>query len=54
MRGRLLDDGKEGAQFSGSRSSMGGAFAGFKGSCSVLGRCLEALSKDMAVWLRQR
>lgn len=52
VRGRLLDGGKEVAIFNGTRSSMGGAFAGFKGSCSVLGRCLEALSKDMAVWLR--
>jgi hypothetical protein len=52
VRGRLMQDGKEIAVFNGSRTSMGGAFAGFKGSCSVLGRCLEALSKDMAVWLK--
>jgi len=53
VRGRLLDDGKEIAVFSGSRNSRGGAFAGFKSSCSVLGRCLEALGKDMAFWLKQ-
>jgi hypothetical protein len=52
VRGRLLEGGKEIAIFNGTRSSMGGAFGGFKGSCSVLGRCLEALSKDMALWLK--
>ena len=52
VRGRLLQDGKEIAVFNSSRTSMGGAFAGFKGSCSVLGRCLETLGKDMALWLR--
>jgi len=50
--GRLMDGDKELGVFRGARNSMGGAFAGFKGSCSVLGRCLEALSKDMAVWLK--
>lgn len=52
VKGRLLEDGKEIAAFTGSRSSMGGAFGAFKGSCSVLGRCLDTLSKDIATWLR--
>lgn len=52
VKGRLLEDGKEVASFVGSRSSMGGAFGGFKGSCAVLGRCLETLSKDISTWLR--
>lgn len=52
VRGRLLEDGKEIANFQGTRSSMGGAFGGFKGSCSVLGRCLETLAKDMTLWLQ--
>jgi hypothetical protein len=30
---------------------MGGAFAGFKGSCSVLGRTVEALGEDIGGWL---
>jgi hypothetical protein len=32
---------------------MGGAFGGFKGSCSVLGRTVKALGKDIAQWLVQ-
>ncbi len=52
VKGRLIEDGKEIAAFTGTRSSMGGAFGGFKGSCSVLGRCLETLAKDIATWMR--
>jgi len=52
VKGRLLEDGKEVATFAGMRSSMGGAFAGFKGSCSVLGRCLETLAKDISGWMK--
>jgi hypothetical protein len=52
IRGRLLEDGTEVANFSGMRSSMGGAFAGFKGSCVVLERCLNTLAKDITVWLK--
>ena len=52
IRGKLFEDGKEIGEFQGRRSSMGGAFGGFKGSCSVLGRCLEALAGDITVWLK--
>ena len=31
---------------------MGGAFAGYKGSCSVLGRTVKAMGKDVAQWLK--
>jgi hypothetical protein len=37
-----------------TRDSMGGLFGGYKGSCSVLGRCTKALGKDIAGWLRDR
>jgi len=30
---------------------MGGAFGGFKGNCSVLGRTVKALGEDIAGWL---
>jgi len=53
IRGRLLENGNEIGSFSGTRGSMGGAFAGFKGSCSVLHRCTEALAGDVAKWLKQ-
>ena len=52
VKGRLFEDGKEIGSFQGRRSSMGGAFGGFKGSCSVLGRCLETLAQDITTWLK--
>lgn len=50
--GTLYRDGKKISTFQGGRNSMGGAFAGYKGSCSVLGRCTKALGKDVANWLK--
>ena len=35
------------------RDSMGGFGAGYKGSCSVLGRTSKALGKDFSVWLKE-
>jgi hypothetical protein len=52
VKGRLLQDGTEVGSFSGQRSSMGGAFGGFKGACSLLGRDVETLSQDIAKWLK--
>jgi hypothetical protein len=52
IKGRLLEDGTEIGSFMGHRNSMGGAFAGFKGSCSVLDRCVKALGGDIAQWLK--
>ena len=51
IKGTLFRDGVEVSSFSGGRNSMGGAFAGFKGSCSVLGRTADALGGDVARWL---
>lgn len=51
VRGTLYQDGQKVASFVGERDSMGGAFAGFKGSCSVLGRTVKALGSDIAEWL---
>ena len=51
VRGALYEDGTKIGSFRGERDSMGGAFAGFKGSCSVLGRTVKALGRDIAVWL---
>jgi len=51
VRGALYQDGAKVGSFRGRRDSMGGAFAGFKGSCSVLGRTVEALGEDIAEWL---
>jgi hypothetical protein len=52
IRGTLFEDGQRVAAFQGMRTSMGGAFAGYKGSCSVLGRTVKALGKDVAMWLK--
>jgi hypothetical protein len=49
---KLFEDGKEIANFAGARDSMGGAFGGFKGSCTVLERCADTLGKDVAGWLK--
>lgn len=51
VRGVLFENGQQIADFRGRRNSMGGAFAGYKSSCSVLGRTLKALGKDIAQWL---
>jgi hypothetical protein len=53
VKGKLYQNGVEIGDFTGRRNSMGGAFAGFKGSCSVLGRTVKALGEDIAVWLTQ-
>jgi hypothetical protein len=51
VEGRLLEDGAVVGSFKGRRNSMGGAFGGYKGSCSVLGRTVKALGQDIAGWL---
>ena len=51
VRGALYEDGQVVAKFKGLRNSMGGFGAGFKGSCSVLGRTVKALGEDIAEWL---
>lgn len=51
-RGALYDHGKEVGNFVAQRYSMGGAFAGYKGSCSVLGRTVKAIGKDVAEWMK--
>lgn len=48
--GTLYADGQEQASFTSRRFSGGGAFAGFKGSCSVLGRTVKAMGRDIATW----
>lgn len=52
VAGRLLDGGREIANFTGIRSSGGGFGAGFKGSCAVLDRCVQTLGQDIAEWLK--
>lgn len=52
VRGTLWRDGQKVASFKARRNSMGGAFAGYKGSCSVLGRTVKAIGEDIGGWLK--
>lgn len=49
--GTLFENGKRKAGFTAGRVSGGGAFGGFKGSCSVLGRTVKTLGRDVSSWL---
>lgn len=49
--GKLYENGEQVASFKALRNSMGGAFAGYKGSCSVLGRTVKVMGEDIAQWL---
>ncbi len=53
IRAELFEDGKLIDTYSGFRSSKGGFFGGFKGSCSVLGRCAKTLGSDISKWLKE-
>lgn len=50
--GTLTENGKVVGTFKGMRVSGGGAFGAYKGTCSILGRCVKALGKDVAGWLK--
>jgi len=52
--GELFVDGQSQGQANFTRNSSGGFGAGFKGSCSVLGRCSRTLGNDFAKWLRDQ
>lgn len=47
----LFENGREVAQMTKSRDSMGGAFGGYKSSCNVLRRCAVTLGRDIAAWV---
>ena len=52
VKGWLFRDGQQVASFVARRNSGGGAFAGFKGSCDVLERSVNAIGRDIAGWLQ--
>lgn len=52
-RAELFVDGVSKGEKTYQRDSMGGFGAGYKGSCSVLGRNSKALGKDFSVWLKE-
>ena len=53
IKATLWQDGKVAGTLSSRRSTGGGAFGGYKGTCSLLGRCAKALGKDVATWLKK-
>ncbi len=52
VEGKLTDNGEVVGTFIASRFSGGGAFGGYKGTCSILGRCIKTIGKDIALWLK--
>ncbi len=52
VKGKLYKNGKLIGSFTASRYSGGGMFAAYKGTCSILGRCVKTLGKDIAKWLK--
>jgi hypothetical protein len=53
VKGELREDGKVIGSFTASRFSGGGAWGGFKGTCSIFGRCIKVLGEDIAAWLKK-
>ena len=51
VRGVLFEDGAQVATVTARRTTRGGAFGGFKGSCQVLDRTAEKMGEDLAEWL---
>ena len=49
--GTLRERGRVVGSFRAKRYTTGGAFAAFKGTCSIIGRCTKAIGKDIAAWL---
>jgi len=52
VEGVLKENGEVIGSFTGARYSSGGAFGAMKGTCSILGRCIQTLGKDIATWLK--
>lgn len=52
IKGSARQNNKVIGTFEGRRYSMGGAFAAFKGTCSIIGRNTKALGRDIATWLK--
>jgi hypothetical protein len=52
VTGTLVENDKPVASFRAKRYSTGGAFGGFKGTCSIIGRCTKAIAQDIAEWLK--
>lgn len=54
IQAELFQDGELLDTFERTRNSSGGFGAGFKGSCTVLERCVNTLGKDVARWMQEK
>lgn len=54
VEAKLYTNGKLVDTFTGSRNSSGGFAGGFKGSCSILARCVNTLGSDVSKWLSNK
>lgn len=54
VKAELYKDGKLLDSYTTTRNSMGGAFAGFKGSCDVLEHTVNTLGRDVAKWVNHK
>ncbi|MBB5018366.1 hypothetical protein HNQ59_001654 [Chitinivorax tropicus] len=52
VQAALLEDGKVKRETKINRWSIGGMWAGFKGTCTIIDRCSVALAKDLGRWAR--
>jgi hypothetical protein len=52
VTGTLMQGDQKVAGFRAQRYSTGGAFGGFKGTCSIIGRTTKAIGKDIGNWLK--
>lgn len=50
IQATLIENGKPTQTTKLTRTTTGGAFGGFKGTCSLIERCAKALGKDLATW----
>lgn len=52
VKAKVYEDGSMIGDATATRHSSGGMFAGYKGTCSIVGRCAEAIGQDLARWLQ--
>lgn len=52
VQGTLTESGKVVGTFTARRTSGGGAFGGYKSTCSIFERCAKTLGTDIATWLQ--
>ncbi|WP_299084717.1 hypothetical protein [uncultured Paraglaciecola sp.] len=49
--GKLTENSKVIGSFAVQRTSSGGAFGAFKGTCSLLGRDVKSMARDVSQWI---